>query len=351
MPGAQGPGPHHASSSIRSSSSSRALDGEPRSCHLFAVTNRLLPALAVFACACGAPPSPDVVPRGAEAISLLGDTLRAPGLPPATRAAYERRLAEAERDLAASPNDPDALVWVGRRTAYLGRYRDAIEIFSRGVAEYPRDARFLRHRGHRWITVRRFDRAALDLARAERLVRGRQDETEPDGLPNPRGIPTSTLQSNIHYHLALALYLEGDWRRAAGAWRTAVERSPSLDNRIAASYWLYLTLRRLGGRGAEISALLEPVTPELDIIENTAYFRLLLAFRPGGDPARLVGRDGALEALEDATTAYGVGAWLLLNGDTAGATGIFEQVRAGGNWASFGYIAAEAELARLGRGR
>ena len=65
-----------------------------------------------------------------QAISLLGDTLRAPTLPPATRERYEAQLAEAQREAAARPDDPDALIWVGRRTAYLGRFREAIAVFT-----------------------------------------------------------------------------------------------------------------------------------------------------------------------------------------------------------------------------
>ena len=44
-----------------------------------------------------------------------------------------------------------------------------------------------------------------------KLVAAKPDEVEPDGAPNARGIPRSTLQSNIWYHLGLAQYLAGDF--------------------------------------------------------------------------------------------------------------------------------------------
>mgnify|MGYP006178114509 CR=1 FL=1 len=50
-----------------------------------------------------------------------------------------------------------------------------------------------------------------DLERAASLVRGRPDEVEPDGAPNRFNIPTSTLQSNIWYHLGLAYYMRGEF--------------------------------------------------------------------------------------------------------------------------------------------
>ena len=136
-------------------------------------------------------------------------------------------LAKRETDLAAAraaheknPHDADALIWVGRRLGYLGRYRDAIDVFTEGVKKHPRDARMLRHRGHRWITLRDFDRAIRDLDRAAELVRGTPDQIEPDGLPNARNIPTSTLQSNIWYHLGLAHFLKGDFEAALRSYRS-----------------------------------------------------------------------------------------------------------------------------------
>jgi hypothetical protein len=46
-----------------------------------------------------------------------------------------------------------------------------------------------------------------------------------------------------------------------------------------------------------------------------------------------------------ATIGYGLGKWYLLKGDTVKAYDIFKNVIDGNNWAAFGYIAAEAELA------
>ena len=53
----------------------------------------------------------------------------------------------------------------------------------------------------------------------------------------------------------------------------------------------------------------------------------------------------------DASFAYGVANWALYNGDTTRAVRAFEQLRSGGSWASFGFIAAEADAAMLTRRR
>ena len=298
------------------------------------------------------PPARDTaarsLPPGVEAISLLGDTLRAPALDSATRARYEAQWRAAQADVQARPNDPDALVWLGRRTAYLGRHREAIAVYTDGIRRHPRDARFYRHRGHRWITVRQLDSAVADLEAAARLVRGRPDEVEPDGLPNARNVPTSTLQSNVWYHLGLAHYLRGDLARALDAYREAMTVSRNPDMHVATAHWLYMTLRRLG-RDAEAAAVLAPIRRDMDVIENGAYHRLLLLYK--GElpvdsllpPATLADAAAPL----DPAVAYGVGNWHLYNGRPAEARRVFERLLAGGQWGTFGYIAAEAELRRL----
>jgi tetratricopeptide (TPR) repeat protein len=286
-----------------------------------------------------------------EAISLLGDTLRAPALPAAVRERMEQQLAAARDSVERRPGDADAAIWLGRRTAYLGRYRDAIDIFSAAIAEHPDDARLYRHRGHRYITVRELRRAAADLERASRLVAGRPDEVEPDGQPNARNVPTSTLQSNVWYHLALAHYLGGDFERALPAWREAMKVSANPDMQVATSHWLYMTLRRMG-RDGEAAAVLAPIRPGMEVIENGSYHRLLLMYK-GELPADslLAPRPQGGAALDDATVGYGVANWHLYNGRRTEAEALLRRVVAGEAWGAFGYIAAEADLARLRRNR
>jgi dipeptidyl aminopeptidase/acylaminoacyl peptidase/tetratricopeptide (TPR) repeat protein len=280
-----------------------------------------------------------------EATSLLGEPLFAPELPPEVRADREAKLAEARAAWEAAPDDADAVLWLGRRTAYLGRYREAVEIFSAGIAKHPEDARLYRHRGHRFLTLRDFDRAIADLATAARLVEGRPDEVEPDGLPNARNIPTSTLQSNIWYHLGLAHYLKGDFAKALAAYRECLKVSTNPDMLAATTHWLYMTLRRLG-REEEAARVLAPITADMDVIENRAYHRLLLMYKGELAPDDL--RRGADGDLDPPTLGYGLGNWHLYNGRREEAVRTFREVVVRGPWAAFGAIAAEADLKRLG---
>jgi tetratricopeptide (TPR) repeat protein len=233
----------------------------------------------------------------------------------------------------------DSLIWYGRRTAYLGRYLEAVNIFTDGIRQYPNDARMLRHRGHRWITLRELDKAVADLTKAAELIEGKPDEIEPDGLPNARNIPTSTLQSNIWYHLGLAHYLRGDFESALRAYRRCMLVSKNPDGVVSTSHWLYMTLRRLG-RNDEAEAVLAPISTDMDVIENQSYHKLLLMYRGEIAPEELLREN-------DAAIHYGVANWYLYNGQRDRAKELFHRIVAEKDWAAFGTIAAEADLRRL----
>lgn len=287
------------------------------------------------------------LPLDAQAISLFGDTLYPPTQPAEVRQGNTQRLDEARESYEADRSSADALIWLGRRTAYLGRYREAIGVFSQGIADHPGDARMYRHRGHRYVTVRRFDMAIRDLEQAAELVRGQVDQVEPDGLPNARNIPTSTLQFNIWYHLGLAYYLTDDMENALRAYRECWGVSKNPDSVVAASYWLYMILRRLG-RDDDAATVLDGITPAMDIIENESYRRLLLLNK------QELAEEGLLDTraeddvpLANATVGYGIGQWHAMNGRPADAERVWRTVLSGSQWAAFGFIAAEAEIARM----
>ena len=262
-----------------------------------------------------------------------------------TRARHERNLAEARAAFDANPDSADAIIWLGRRLAYLGRYAEAIDMFSIGIEKHPRDARMYRHRGHRWITMRQFDNAVADLAHAASIVRGRPDEIEPDGLPNARNIPLTTLQSNIHYHLGLAHYLKGDFERALNAYRECLAVSKNPDGLVSASHWLYMTLRRLG-RPAEAEKVLEPIGIDMDIVENGSYHKLLLMYRGEVSPDELEAAQDP-NTTDGATILYGIGNWWIYSGQPDRAKPVFLRVTQGSQWPAFGFIAAESDLHRL----
>lgn len=280
-----------------------------------------------------------------EVVSLLGRPLFA-SPPGSDSAKLETNLETARAELNADPNNPAKIVWVGRRLGYLWRIHEAIEVFTKGIEAHPTYAPLYRHRGHRYITLRQFDKAVADLERAATLIEGKPEEVEEDGQPNAKNIPLTSTVFNVWYHLALARYLQGDFEGALRGWRETMKHCRGYDdNVVAVTDWMYMTLRRLG-RNAEATALLENIKPDMEMIENTAYYRRLLMYKGLLVPEDLLKTESASE-LDVATYGYGVGNWHLYNGNRAKAVEAFERVIAGPYWPAFGYIAAEPELARL----
>ena len=117
------------------------------------------------------------------------------------------------------------------------------------------------------------------------------------------------------------------------------------DMHVATADWLFMTYRRLG-RDADAASVLEPIRSDMEILENDAYHRRLLMYK-GMVPADSLLAVESADPVQLATYGYGVGNWFLYNGDRARAVEVFERILDIPNWAAFGYIAAEAELARM----
>ena len=237
----------------------------------------------------------------------------------------------------------DYIVWLGRRIAYLGDYKKAIEIYTKGIEIHPDNARFYRHRGHRYITLRQIDNAISDFQKAVQLIDGKEDMIEKDGIPNSQNIPLSTLHNNIWYHLGLAYYLKNDLPNALGAFQSCLESSHNDDMQVATRHWLYMIFRRMN-LPDEAALVLEPVHKDMTIIENEAYFNLLLFYKGELTIDEVSGNNstGSSEAAK-----YGVANWYHYNGEIIEAKKQFQQLVDTGNWAGFGYIAAEADLNRM----
>ncbi|MCE2614226.1 hypothetical protein LVD13_14725 [Flavobacteriaceae bacterium D16] len=252
-----------------------------------------------------------------------------------------QQFEEAKTAYEKEPDNPDLLIWYGRRKAYLGHYQEAIDIYTEGIKKFPEDARIYRHRGHRYISIREFDKAINDLSKASELIEGKPNEIEPDGMPNAQNIPVSTLHGNIWYHLGLAYYLKQDFENAHKAYLKCRESGSKDDNLVSSTHWLYMIQRRLGNKLAADS-LLQPITPELKIIENMSYHKLCLFYQGLLSEEELLPK-GESSSASDAV-AYGLANWYLVEGQDKKGLELMRQIVEGPNWSSFGYIAAESDM-------
>jgi len=300
-------------------------------------------ALAATLAGCGAPTPavewPLLVPAG---VDVGAEALSAPEAL-ATAIDDRAKLQEAHATLLRDPRNEDAIVWYGRRLAYCGYHAEAVAVFSQGLGLHPDSPRLLRHRGHRQITLRKFPEAVADLERAAAAIGGVPDEVEQDGKPNARNQPTSTLHTNVWYHLGLARYLLGDFNGAARAWHSCLQAARNPDMEVATRAWLFLALQR-AGRAAEAAAAVAPVVPGLDVIENHAYHRLCLLYRGTLDAGAFAAE--AATGMNAATAGYGLARWRHLRGEAGPGRQLLREVVERGPPTAFGCIAAEVDLAR-----
>ena len=266
-------------------------------------------------------------------------------LPNKTKNVFEKNLKIAYENFNQNPNS-DNLIWIGRRHAYLGNYESAIKYFSQGISTYPLDARFYRHRGHRLITNRCFERAINDLKKAASLSNNKPNEIEPDGLPNALNIPTSTLKGNIYYHLGLAYYFESQLKDAMLAFEKCIELSKNNDSFVAAANWLYIIYYQLNMIN-KADKLLTKIDNEMNLIENHSYLSILNFYKNSTSQFDIEKKIFKEESLNNITVAFGLGNFYLLKGETEKAYKIYNLITNSNQWSSFAYIGAEVMLKKL----
>lgn len=311
------------------------------------LTRSLLAIAAGFApVGCAVEPSPSgaavSAPTDYECRALDGRELRAiPPADPARRAVLEAELAAAAAAHAAAPESRDAAIWHARRLGYLSRFREAIAVLDEALRRHPGDPFLLRHRGHRWISLRRFDLAVADLAAAAAACRTVADETEPDGQPTPGRPPHSSLHYNVFYHLGLARFLRGEWGAAEDAWLRCLAVADDDESRVAVCHWLW-SVRMRRGDVAGATAVVAGLVGDLDVVENVAYLNLCRLYAGRLDRATIEPRDGS----SGSALAFGLAHYDLVRGDAQAGRAALARLAADPGWSAFGVIAAEAELAR-----
>ena len=270
-----------------------------------------------------------------ETITLLGDTLVSPDINDGK--SFEQ-FKSAQINYFENKNSPEALIWYGRRVAYLGYYKEAITIFTLGIKNFPNDARFYRHRGHRYISTRQYDNAINDFKKALQLIDGAQDQIEPDGLPNNQNIPLTTLHGNIWYHLGLAYYLKNDMDNASLAFNDRSVTHKYDDNIVSSAHWLYMIYKRQN-KIDESNRVLEKISMDMDIIENMSYHQTSLFHK------------GLIQESEveiDEVALYSIANWYIYEKkDTLKAKEYYEMLFENGNPYSFAYLAGEADFVRI----
>lgn len=240
----------------------------------------------------------------------------------------------------------DDFIAIGLELVSTSRYKDAIANYSEGLTQYPESFKLLRHRGHRYITIRQLDNAIADLNRAEELIRDQPDVPEYDAT----GHVTGTYQHWIWYHIGLYYFLNQAYIQAAPAYEKCREASRNEKNIVGSSDWLYNTYMRLGD-SVRAMKVLEPITPDYNTDREHPYFRRVMLYKGVITPEELVdvNQDPVKTSVQDVTKMYGLANWYAYHGKKEKALELYKKiVKSESGWPGFAYAAAEKELANQG---
>ncbi len=231
-------------------------------------------------------------------------------------------VARAELAIKADPKNVTKIIALGVAQSGVRQFREAITTFTRGLAIEPTNALLLRWRGHRYLSIREFDKARADLEAGTKLD------------PSIYG---------LWYHLGVVRFAKADFPGAAAAFAKAQPIAPDPGELAGSTDWLWMSLAR-AGRAAEAKAMLDR---RPDSLPTTVWYARRLKLYRG-----LIGPDQVVTPADTgdvtlATLSYGLGNWYLVQGDTAKARQWFRRVIDSRGWPGFGFIVAEAELRRL----
>lgn len=271
-----------------------------------------------------------------EGATLIGSPIREPDWPAATRDRLKLDLAIAKAVFEVAPEREDSWIWLGRRYGYLGRYAEAIEVFTAGLERFPDSYKLHRFRGRHRARSRDFDGAIDDYREGLARMEGIADSFESDGIPNARGLTISTYRANLHYYLGQTSFATGDYATMIGELDLALTSPIALDiedHRVAVVFWKYLAHRKLGEHDVA-AALLATIPAELDLIENDSYHRAIKVLQ-GAIGAEVAERDG------DSLSRFALGMKLQFDGAESEAARILHALVIDN---ALGYWPAEAEL-------
>ncbi len=235
-------------------------------------------------------------------------------------------IARAQTALDADPKSVQRVIALGVAQSGARQFREAITTFTRGLAIAPNDPLLYRWRGHRYISVREFDKAQADLT---------------------RGYQLDSTNYGILFHTGVLRYIRGDFSGAAAMFAKAQPRAPDGGELAGSTDWLWMSLSR-AGRTADAKAMLARRPDTLPTAPGYAYVTRLKLYRTELTPETLFAPADTAD-VQMATLNYGLGNWYLVRGDTAKAKAAFQRAVASGGWPGFGFIVSEAELSRMSR--
>ena len=281
-----------------------------------------------------------------EGFSLFGEPLYNPVSYPDPEHKQLVKFNKAHEEWEEAPDDREKILWLGRQHAYLGRYRDAIHIFTEGLKKFPDDPEFLRHRAHRFLSLRMFEYSIADSERAADIMLKKPDFMEPSGLAGAEETTEYTFYTNVYYHLGLAYMMKGDPINASKAFHDLLAVAVNDDHIIMSVYWNYIILKRQDFK-EEAKEALNHVKPGMNCPVSGGYYECLKMYKGEIEPEDIISGKGDEDQLSLVTSGFGVANEYRFRGEYDKYIELLEKVLETNAWSGFGYLSAEVDLKRI----
>lgn len=255
-------------------------------------------------------------------------------------------LQEAEASLKMSGGDAAMRTDIGRRNLELGRYEDALEIFSEGIKQDPNSLADYRYRGASYYQLQQFENALADFQQAKQLAKEQPNQIEYQVDGTAANTPVYNLHFSTYYYLGLLYFEDGRYDEAVRHFGYAWNNAANNDLKSMLSFWLVLSFKKQKMEG-QASSVMREISPEMTMIGSPVYRDLCVMF------SGYMSTDELLQKYTDASheeylvSRFGVGMWYAFDGQGDRARTLLESAVGTGYWLSDAYPVAQSELARM----
>jgi len=235
----------------------------------------------------------------------------------------------------------DDFIEIGKQLVASARYKEAVENYTNGLNKFPESFKILRHRGHRYLTLRKLNLVVADLLKARELIKPQPDVWDFDA----KGNQTDTYQHQIEYHLGVYYFLKESYKEAVAAFEKSLKEAHEGNEIVGTTDWLYNSYQR-NGQKEEAEKLLTTITQDFNADKEQAYFRRIMLYKGVVMPNELVDETLPAEkmSIQDVTKLYGLANWYSFQGNKEKAKELYAKIIKSNSWPAFAYLASETEF-------
>ena len=232
-----------------------------------------------------------------------------------------------------------------------GFIENAIQVFGKGLEQFPNTADLHLYRGIAAVQGRQFRVAIDDFWKAGKGVEGQRNvKGILDKSPEEKKID-ATIQYDIYKWMGLAFQCQGDFSNAEKMYEVCGDFSTNSDLYCMSYYWQYQSYKR-AGRDKDADGILETIDPKMFITPVTKpYLDAMLYYKGALNEQDLVDFNklpqSSKEAFDWTIKAYAVAVNSLLEKNEVKYVETLEKIMAIPYWNQMPYIAAEAELHKI----